>query len=382
MRTVDLFAGCGGMSKGFEAAGFELVMAAEKWAPAREVYGKNFDHPARDMDLSDVVDSARGVKKEMPEIIIGGPPCQDYSAAGTRIESDKAQLTVAFAEIIDAVRPTWFVMENVQEARKSMSWQSAKRLLVKAGYGISECVLNAAYYGVPQNRKRFFAIGRLGEDHDFLLDTFEDSASDEPLTVRKYLGDELGVEFYYRHPRTWGRRAVFSIDEPSPTVRTTNRPVPPGYSRHPNDAADYRTVRALAPEERARIQTFERDFQFLGPASQRDIMVANAVPVQLARHVAEAIMRFENERDDTQADRTFRTWLLETQGYTPRTVGNVISRLNRAARLLKTSRFDPDPISSIHALERKREYQELSSSVRSHLKKAIRLHAEFRSLTH
>lgn len=379
MRAVDLFAGCGGMSKGFEAAGFELVMAVEKWAPARHAYAKNFGHAAHDIDLADVVASVRGVKKEKPAIIIGGPPCQDYSAAGARMEGDRAQLTVSFAEIVNAVRPSWFVMENVQQARKSFSWQAAKRLLSKAGYGITECVLNAAYYGVPQNRKRFFAVGRLGEDREFLLEALEDGAAETPLTIREYLGDEFGIQHYYRHPRTWGRRAVYSIDEPSPTVRTTNRPVPPGYSKHPSDTADYRQVRALTPEERARIQTFEPEFQLVGPAWQRDTMVANAVPVQLARHVADAIMQFEKARGDSKVDRTFKTWLAETQGYTERTAGNVVSRLNRAARMLKIVRFDADPLSSIHALERKREYQELGSAVRSHLKKAIRLHAEFRA---
>lgn len=378
MRTVDLFSGCGGMSKGFEAAGFELVLAAEKWAPARAVYAANFDHAARDIDLSDVVAAVHGVKKERPEIIVGGPPCQDYSAAGTRIESERASLTVSFAEIVHATRPKWFVMENVQEARKSVAWQSAKRLLIRSGYGISEHVLNAAYFGVPQNRKRFFAIGRLGEDHQFMDGVVDEGATDGPLSIRDYLGDEFGVEFYYRHPRTWGRRAVFSIDEPSPTVRTVNRPVPPGYTRHPADAADYRRARALTPAERARVQTFDAAFKLTGIMSHLDVMVANAVPVELARHVAGAIARFERERGMPDADRTFKTWLLENFEYTPRTAGNVVSRLHRAARLLKASRLEGDTLALIHQLERNREYQEMSSSVRSQVKQAIRLHAQFR----
>lgn len=378
MRTVDLFAGCGGMSKGFETEGFELVMAAEKWAPAREVYKANFDHPARDIDLADVVTAVSGVKKERPDIIIGGPPCQDYSAAGMRIESDRAGLTVSFAEIVYAARPTWFVMENVREARKSVSWLTARRLLTRAGYGISEHVLNAAHFGVPQNRKRFFAVGRLGEDHQFLEDALEEGASEMPMSVREYLGEELGIEFYYRHPRNWGRRAVYSIDEPSATIRTTNRPVPPGYSRHPNDAADFRLARALTPGERARIQTFSPQFSFAGTSSQRDIMVANAVPVELARHVAGTIKRFEEERGVISADRTFRAWLLETRHYTPRTAGNVVSRLNRAAKLLKKSRLEGEALLLVHQLERNREYQGLTSSVRSQVKQAIKLHAEFR----
>lgn len=379
MRAVDLFAGCGGLSRGFQGAGFELVLAIEKWAPARDAYEQNFDHPIQNIDLSDVVTSVRRIKKERPSIIIGGPPCQDYSQAGMRIESDRAQLTVSFAEIINILRPKWFVMENVREARKSVSWCSARHLLAAAGYGITECVLDAAQYGVPQHRKRFFAVGCLGESDNFLLDEILDGASSTPTTVRDYLGDEFGIENYYRHPRTWGRRGVYSIDEPSPTIRTTNRPVPPGYTRHKDDAADFRTVRALTPDERARIQTFDRDFKLPGSTSQRDTFVANAVPVLLARHVAEAIVGFEKIGGSDRSEHTFRTWLADTHHYTPRTAGNVVSRLNRAARILKTSSFGADALEPIHALERKREYQELGSAVRSHIKKALKLRAEFRS---
>jgi len=78
-------------------------------------------------------------------------------------------------------------------------------------------------------------------------------------------------------------------------------------------------------------------------------------------------------------DRTFKAWLAETQSYTPRTAGNVISRVKRASRILRASQLPRDPLDAIQALERRREFVDLSSSVRSQLKKAVRLHAEFRS---
>lgn len=379
MRTVDLFAGCGGLSKGFQGAGFELALAVEKWQPARAVYEKNFkDHKVSDLDLSHLIDAVAGVKKERPDIIIGGPPCQDFSAAGERVESHRAYLTVSYAEIIRATRPKWFLMENVMEARKSLSWLSARRLLTGAGYGITECVLNAAYYGVPQNRKRFFAVGRLEEDDDFLLDELLDGASEEPMTVRGFVKDEFDFDYYYRHPRTWGRRAIYSVDEPSATIRSTNRPVPPGYRRHPDDAVSPTQVKALTPEQRARIQTFGKTFKFLGSAAQKDILIANAVPVKLARHVAKAIKHFEHARAMTPGDRTFRFWLTDTQHYTPRTAGNVISRFKRANRILQSARMPIDPLDAIQALERRREYADLTSAVKSQIKKAVRLHAEFK----
>lgn len=376
MRVVDLFAGCGGLSKGFEQAGFELTLAVEHWAPAREVYEANFDHVVRDLDLARVSDATRLIRPERPDLIMGGPPCQEFSAAGGRVESDRAELTLKFSRIISAVRPRWFMLENVPGAQNSVAWQAGRAVLEKAGYGITECVLNAAYFGVPQNRKRFFAIGCQGEEHDFLFDEIQMDSSDAPLSVRDFVGDEFGIDFYYRHPRNWGRQGVFSLDEPSPTIRSTNRPVPPGYTPHPNDAGPSNEARPLSSWERARIQTFPENFRFSGTMTSQNTMIANAVPSILAEHVASAILRYE-ERLLMYSDPNFREWLSSTQDYTPRTISNVISRINRASRILHARKLSNDPLDVIHALERKGEFTELSSSVRSQIKKAIRLRAEF-----
>lgn len=85
MRVVDLFAGCGGLSKGFQEAGFDITLAVERWQAARDVYAANFDHPVCDMDLSGVKEAVDAVRKERPDMIVGGPPCQEFSAAGRRL---------------------------------------------------------------------------------------------------------------------------------------------------------------------------------------------------------------------------------------------------------------------------------------------------------
>jgi len=376
MRVVDLFAGCGGLSKGFQEAGFDVTLAVERWQPARDVYAANFDHPVRDMDLSGVKEAVDAVRLERPDMIIGGPPCQEFSAAGNRVEGARAQLTVNFANIVKAVRPRWFVLENVQGISGSQTWSTANDVLKKAGYGITQRVLNAAHFGVPQNRKRFFAIGMLGADDDILAAQIDLLRSDDPLSVEDYLGDELGVDFYYRHPRNWGRRGVFSTKEPSPTIRSTNRPVPPGYKPHPEDAGPASQARPLTAAERARVQTFGRDFKFSGTMTDQDIMIANAVPVVLAKNVALAISRYE-EDCSMLCDPEFRSWLTATRHYTPRTVSNVVSRLRRASRILQLGNLPNDPLDAIHALERKGEFLGLPSSVRSQIKKAIRLHSEY-----
>ncbi|WP_083860547.1 DNA cytosine methyltransferase [Chromobacterium haemolyticum] len=376
MRVVDLFAGCGGLSKGLENAGCELTLAVENWEAARKVYEENFDHPALNLDLSGVKEATKVIAKECPDMIVGGPPCQEFSFAGSRVEGPRARLTIHFAEIIDSVKPKWFVLENVQGIRNSATWIEARKILEDAGYGITESVLNAAYFGVPQKRRRFFAIGCLGETHDFLVDQLEAKQSEEPLTVRQYVGDEFGIDFYYRHPRNWGRRGVFSLDEASPTIRSTNRNVPPGYFSHPEDAGSHLEARALTTAERARVQTFERTFTFLGTDTAQNTMIANAVPVKLAEHIAITILRHEKEQA-MYSDLAFRKWLASSQHYTPRTAGNIVSRLKRASRILHTDKLSIDPLDVIHALERSGEFVNLPSSVKSQIKKAIRLHADF-----
>ncbi|MBA3677567.1 MAG: DNA (cytosine-5-)-methyltransferase [Sphingosinicella sp.] len=378
MRVADLFSGCGGLSAGFQGADHEIVMAAEKWDPARDVYNSNFDHEASAIDLANLVESTFRVNRERPEMIVGGPPCQDFSAAGQRRETGRADLTMVFAEIVSAVRPQWFVMENVPSVAGSVAYSHARPTFSNAGYGMTELVLDASLYGVPQIRKRFFCIGCLGEQDGFLEHHLEEVRSENRMSVRDYLGDEFGIDVYYRHPRNWGRKAIYSIDEPSATVRSTNRPVSPKYRLHENDASDtLEGIRQLTPEERARIQTFARDFGFAGTRTDVDTMVANAVPVELARHVGEAITVYERSRGLAANDDAFRRWLAEERGMTSESSGDVVSRLRRVGKLLDDNAQGPDPRDTIHALSKVAGFEKLSPSVRSHLKRAVQLKAEF-----
>lgn len=150
--------------------------------------------------------------------------------------------------------------------------------------------------GVPQKRKRFFCIGiRDGRD-DAVSDIIQQRISDHVTTLREYFGDKLDFEYYYRHPRNYNRRAIFSIDEPAPTMRGVNRPVPKGYPGHPNDACPLNDkVRALTTSERAMIQTFPDTFQWEGSKTDMEQMIGNAVPVKLAEFVARALLAYIEE---------------------------------------------------------------------------------------
>ena len=297
MRVVDLFAGCGGMSLGFIRAGYEVACAFDNWAAAVEVYRSNFRHPIFETDLSKL-ETFDNIAIYQPDMIIGGPPCQDFSSAGKRDEGlGRADLTITFAEIVTSIKPTWFVMENVERIRHSAVLKVAKFKLSAAGYGMSQIVLNASLCGVPQNRKRYFLIGELNGQPGAIMPYLKKNLSDEPMTVHDYLGDSLGIEYYYRHPRSYKRRAIFSIYEPSPTVRGVNRPVPGTYKQHPNDAATpTANLRPLTTLERSYIQTFPRDFIFEGTKTDLEQMIGNAVPVNQAQFVAACIKEYIADR--------------------------------------------------------------------------------------
>ena len=130
-------------------------------------------------------------------------------------------------------------------------------------------------------------IGEFGGIDDFLKDKLMVNLSKNRLSIYDYLGFEFETEYYYRHPRSYKRRGIFSIYEPSPTVRGVNRPIPPHYHFHDGDATtDMSKVRPLTSLERARIQTFPKSFRFIGSKTDIEQMVGNAVPVNLASYVA------------------------------------------------------------------------------------------------
>jgi DNA (cytosine-5)-methyltransferase 1 len=294
-KLLDLFAGCGGLSLGFESAGFEVVAGFDGWLEAVQVYNANFEHQAFHLDLSDVDRAAATISEWSLGVdgIIGGPPCQDFSSAGRRVESDRADLTEKFAWIVADIRPKFFVMENVERADRSMALARAIEVFETYGYHVARMVLDASRCGVPQFRKRLFTVGFVGEGLvTDVMRRLTSGLAQEPMTLRDYFGDSLGLEHYYRHPRSYERRGVFSIDEPSPTVRGVNRPVPTGYPGHPGDTAPVTAqLRPLTTAERAMVQTFPAGFQFPVSRTLAEQMIGNAVPVLLAQVVMSSVAR-------------------------------------------------------------------------------------------
>ena len=290
-RVVDLFSGCGGMTLGFERAGFEVVAAFDNWKPAVEVYRANFKHLITEMDLGDEA-ALSLVQEANPEVIVGGPPCQDFSIAGGRnFTGNRANLTLRFAEIVIATTPKYFVMENVYNIQETPLLKKILDEFQAAGYGLTHGVFDASLMNVPQKRKRYLVIGELSGDQEGLRELINNSLAKVSLTVRQYLGDRLSTDFYYMHPRSYARRAVFSIDEPSATIRGVNRPIPQSYEFHNADASkSFDKIRALNHTERALLQTFPEDFVFMGTKTAIEQMIGNAVPVNMANFIANRLM--------------------------------------------------------------------------------------------
>lgn len=293
-KVVDLFAGAGGLSLGFQAVGFSLLAAYDAWDPAIDCYRLNFGHPVHKFDLLSVEDAICHISEYKPDVIIGGPPCQDFSSAGKRREGRNADLTSAFAAIVVGCDPRIVVMENVPRARTSGTFRRAREEIALHGYDSFETVLDASLCGAPQIRKRFFYVAWKRDSEKTLQDVaecFSTAMSTKRLTVRDYMGDELDIDHYYRHPRNYSRRGVFSIDEPSPTIRGVNRPVPPNYRGHPLDTAPVSSVRPLTTYERSRIQTFPASWKWIpnGAKTNSEQLIGNAVPVEMGKCVARSV---------------------------------------------------------------------------------------------
>jgi DNA (cytosine-5)-methyltransferase 1 len=305
LKTVDLFCGCGGMSLGFQNTGFNIVAAFDNWKPAVDVYRINFDHPIYERDLADK-DVQMSIREMKPDIIIGGPPCQDFSSAGHRnVNLGRAALTTSYCDIIIETLPQYFVMENVPEITKKEILGEISKRFKKAGYGLTSMIIDASLCGVPQSRKRYVLCGSIGDEDGFMQNYLGAYPSEIPMTMRQYfneVGYFFGVDYYFRVPRSYNRRGVFSIDEPCQTIRGVDRPIPSGYTGHPSDPVEIGPeVRALTVLERGYIQTFPKSFKFEGTKSNLNQMIGNAVPVRLAEHIARAILKYNDARREAKA---------------------------------------------------------------------------------
>lgn len=170
MIGVDLFSGAGGMSLGAQRAGVEIKLAVELNTAAFETFA--FNHPEALVIQTDV-QGLKNLSVPYPKndmIVFGGPPCQGFSTSNQRTrssENEKNWLYQAFVGFIRKVKPGWVVFENVRGILETEGGVFAERVendIRKLGYSTTKGLLNAAQFGVPQVRSRFFLIARLNGD--------------------------------------------------------------------------------------------------------------------------------------------------------------------------------------------------------------------------
>ena len=182
------------------------------------------------------------------------------------------------------------------------------------------------------------------------------------------------MEYYYRHPRSYKRRGIFSVDEPSPTIRGVNRPKPRNYKRHARDLIAPDGICNLSSLERSLIQTFPPNFIWDESSASTEQMIRNAVPVKLANYVATCLMRFINGDTDLHNFR-FIDWLKNEKKLSPEVAGDTLSRIGRAKKILDFENSDCE--SYLKNLNEEISFKNIVPSVRAQIRRAVRLYFEY-----
>lgn len=343
MKIIDLFAGVGGLSLGFEEAGFETIASVDIWEDAVATYNHNHKNGAG--IVSDIKEFNR---KILPKLlkehgvtgVIGGPPCQGYSSARlsdrsekiTGINEERNQLYLEFVKAVKLANPDFFLLENVRgmvSMDKGAFVEDILRRFGALGYSVTFRILNASDYGVPQSRQRVFFIGIKGKEFVFPTASgvsigCKDALSDLPLKA-------TGANTYKTQPKNEfqsimrkGSTSVLNHEETNHSQQTIDiismvpdggsiKSLPEEYwhirkfnkafqrmnSRLPSMTIDtghrnyfhYSQNRIPTVRESARIQSFPDIFEFLGSKTSQYKQVGNAVPPLLALVLAREIKR-------------------------------------------------------------------------------------------
>lgn len=326
MKIISLFSGAGGLDKGFKKAGFNTIWANEYDSTIWDTFEHNF--PNTKLERKSIT---KVLSNEVPNCdgIIGGPPCQSWSEAGAGrgIEDKRGQLFYDYIRILNEKKPKFFLAENVSgilHPKHQDAFLNILKEFKNAGYEVSSKLLNANDFDVPQDRLRLIIVGyRLDLDKKFefpnpqknklvLKDAISDLGSakhaqegnktnegDLEISNHEYMNGGFSTIYM-------SRNRVRSWDEPSFTIQAGGRhaPLHPQAPKMqfveqnkrifvPNKEHLYRR---LSVRECARIQTFPDDFIF----KYKNIadgykMIGNAVPVNLAYHLANKIFNDLNQ---------------------------------------------------------------------------------------
>ncbi|HEM2695188.1 DNA cytosine methyltransferase [Streptococcus agalactiae] len=328
MQVLSLFSGCGGLDLGFERAGFKIPVANEYDKTIWETFKLN--HPNTKLIEGDIRNLS---KKDIAEHfkgnidgIIGGPPCQSWSEAGSLkgIDDDRGKLFFDYIRLLKEIKPKFFLAENVSGMLANRHSEAVKNILEmfeEAGYITTMTLVNAKDYGVAQDRKRVFYIGfRSDLEVNFEFPKGSTSDDSKKITLKDVIWDlqETAVpaseknksnpeainnnEYFIGSFSTifMSRNRVRSWDEQGYTVQASGRqcqlhPQAPKMIKFEKNDCRFvegkeHLYRRLTVREVARVQGFPDDFKFIYDSVDTGYkMIGNAVPVNLAYEIALAI---------------------------------------------------------------------------------------------
>lgn len=330
MKLISLFSGAGGLDLGFKKAGFKTIMANEYDKKICPTFKANF--PTVKLIEGDIRNITSDMFPENVDGIIGGPPCQSWSEGGALrgIEDARGQLFYEYIRILKDKQPYFFVAENVSgmlASRHAQAVENFMKLFDEAGYNVNLKLLNANDYGVAEDRDRIFYIG-FRKDlniHDFkypealkkkpvLRDVIWDLKDNAiPAKDKNRTNGNMCLipnhEYFVGDfsPIFMSRNRVRSWDEPGFTVQASGRqcqlhPQAPKMVKLSANQQEFvkgkeHLYRRMTVREVARVQSFPDDFKIVYEEVNYGYkMIGNAVPVELAYHVAKQIKRTLNEK--------------------------------------------------------------------------------------
>ena len=336
MRIIDLFCGIGGLSLGFEKSGFEVVAGVDLWEDAI----KTFNHNRKDKTgLIMPVDEfnrekLNSILRDGPITgVIGGPPCQGFSTVGKRDVNDKRnKLYLDFYETVRLVKPDFFVIENVKGILTLNNGSFVKSVMKLfgedgLGYKVSYKLLNAADYGVPQNRYRVFYVGLKNDYFHFPEErkekvTCQEAIEDlrladgtnypcKPSTTYQRLMRGNNTVLHNQELTSHSEQTVGIISQIPDggnirclprefwEIRKYNKAFERMGSDRQSNTVDtghrnyfhYKENRIPTVRENARLQSFPDNFEIIGTKGSQYKQVGNAVPPLLSFAIAQEIIK-------------------------------------------------------------------------------------------
>ncbi len=324
LKVISLFSGCGGMDLGFkgdfdifgkhfEKNPYDIVFANDIVQKTCNTYEHNFHHKAICADIRELECSVF----PKADIVIGGFPCQDFSLSGKRkgLSTDRGRLYLEMKRVIAHIKPLAFVAENVDGIRRSKTGDDTSALDIiiedfkSLGYKMVYKSLNAADYGVPQNRIRVIIVGirndlnkemkypkvNFGDNKTFSWMTSKEAIDDlwdliDKTDIKNHTLRDYSKAKFYPGKKMQGNCRI-KADKPAPTIRSEHHGNIEGHymTSKPQTPDDVSGWRRLSVRECARLQSFPDTFEFPVVSSDAYKQIGNAVPPILAWHIARAL---------------------------------------------------------------------------------------------